>query len=383
MSIRVVMAGDFPRDVDSIAGGVESVMSYLCEQLGTDPAIELQVVTIDRWGLGDREVDYGTYSTHYLRQSGVRGPLRRLINIRNLRNKIQQLRPDIVHAQIAGQYSEAAHGSGYPYVLTLHGVRFLEARLKTGMLDRLYRRHLITHEERKGIRRAPNVISISPFIDESFPGELHGCVEHIENPIADSWFDIKEDGNPLGLLYAGRVTPRKDILTLLKAFRILHDRFPRATLRVAGAPDSPDPIGYFDAMKAFVADHRLGDAVSFLGNLSEGELHAEYARNAVFVIAAVLETAPMSIAQAQAAGRLVITTDAGGCRHMIEHGASGMVVPIGDANSFATALINCVENPELMQRLRQKTREEARSRYRAAGIAEKTTKLYKQILEAS
>jgi glycosyltransferase involved in cell wall biosynthesis len=378
------MVGDFPRDIDSIAGGVESVMTYLCKCLADDRRIDLHVATVDRWGLGDRTVSYGQYTAHYLAQSRVRGPLRRLLNIRRLREKIRQLHPAIVHAQIAGIYSEAAHGSGAPYVLTLHGVRYLEANLKTGFIDRLYRRHLIAHEERKGIRNAANIISINPFIDECFSDELTGRrVEYIENPTADSWFDIEEEGNPGGMLYAGRITPRKDILTLLKAFRTVYQRFPDARLRIAGAPDDPDPIGYFDDMKAFVADTGLQQSVTFLGNLSETDLHAEYANNSIFVLAAVLETAPMSIAQAQAAGRLVVTTDAGGCRHMIRNGESGFVVPIGDHEAFARALIECIENPARAAAIRVQTRVDAELRYRAPAIAARTIDLYDKILEAN
>jgi glycosyltransferase involved in cell wall biosynthesis len=381
--MRVVMVGDFPRDIDSIGGGVESVMSYLCAKLAEEGDLELHAVTVDRWGLGEREIDFGSYTAHFLAQPAVRGPLRRLINIRNLRDKIRQLHPNIVHAHIAGQYSEAAHDSGFPYVLTLHGVRYLEARLKKGFIDRVYRRHLIRYEERKAIRRAPNVISINSFIDECFPGEFHGRIERIENPIADSWFDIEQDGNSLGLLYAGRITPRKDILTLLKAFRVVHARFPNATLRIAGAPDDPDKFGYFDEMKAFVTTNGLDESVRFLGNLSEHKLRSEYAQNAVFVIAAVLETAPMSIAQAQAAGRLIVATDAGGCRHMVKSGESGFIVEVGDHEAFARQLLTCLDNPQLAKNMRDNTRKTARSRYRATLIARKTKKFYEEIVEAS
>jgi glycosyltransferase involved in cell wall biosynthesis len=135
-------------------------------------------------------------------------------------------------------------------------------------------------------------------------------------------------------------------------------------------------------MKAFVNQNGLDQSVFFLGNLSEEELQTEYSLNAVFVLGAVLETAPMSIAQAQAAGRLVVTTDAGGCRHMIESGESGFVVSIGDHGAFGHALIQCLENPDMARRMRAKTREDARSRYRASDIAKRTIRFYREILGA-
>ena len=380
---RVVMIGDFPRDVDSIGGGVESVMVYLCERLATRPEIDLHVVTLDRWGMGSRVVQNAGYTASYVAQSGMRGPIKGRQNEARLLEKVNELKPDLVHAQIAGQYAVAAYSSGRPFILTLHGVRYLEANLRTRLLDRLYRNRVVAREERKSIRNARNIISINPFIDECFSGLLKGQVKHIENPVADKWFDIEDGGRESGILYAGRITPRKDILTLLEAFRIVQAECPEAKLRIAGAADNPDPTRYFDKMKSYVSAHGLTESVRFLGNLSESALLAEYANNAVFVLAAVLETAPMSIAQAQAAGRLVVATDAGGCRHMISSGESGVIVPIGDHEALAKALIERIKDQPGSMLMRRKTREDAFARYRADVIARKTADFYREVLAAS
>ena len=380
---RVVMIGDFPRDVDSIGGGVESVMVYLCERLATRPEIELHVVTLDRWGMGSRVVQNAGYTASYVAQSGMRGPLKSRQNESRLLARVNELQPDLVHAQIAGQYAVAAHRSGKPHILTLHGVRYLEANLRTRLLDRLYRNRVVAREEYKSIRNARYIISINPFIDECFSGLLQGQVRHIENPVADKWFDVEDGGNESAILYAGRITSRKDILTLLKAFRIVQTECPEATLRIAGAPDNPDPTGYFDKMKSYVSAHGLTESVRFLGNLSESALLAEYANNAVFVLAAVLETAPMSIAQAQATGRLVVATDAGGCRHMIRNGESGVIVPIGDHEALGTALIQRIKDQPGTILMRRKAREDALTRYRADVIAQRTADFYDEVLAAS
>lgn len=374
------MIGDFPRDVETIGGGVESVMTYLCEHLAARSDIELDVVTLDRWGLGRRTVENGTYTAHYLPQAKIRGPLKRRMNITRLKNKINEIQPDIVHAHIAGQYSEAAHRSGVPYVLTLHGVRYLEAELKTGFIDRHYRQHVIKYEERKGIRQAQNLISINPFINECFKEDIRARNWSLENPVSDAWFGIDQQGDSFGMLYAGRITPRKDIITLLKAFALVHQEVPEATLKIAGSPDNPDPVGYFDIVKKLAADEEIEDAVIFLGNLSETDLRKEYGANAIFVLAAVLETAPMSIAQAQAAGRLIVSTDAGGCRFMIENDASGFIVPIGDHAGLAGAILKAIKLPELARSMRSRARQEAANRYSASAIAQRTAAVYADIL---
>ena len=381
--MRVTMIGDFPRSEDQVGGGVESVMLYLAQRLSAHADVSLHVVTIDRWGLGGRLVQADGYSIEYVPTSRVRGPLRRFLNTRRLCEAVQASRPDIVHAHIAGHYSRAAILSGFPSVLTLHGIRFLEANLRSGWVDRVYRRHVVRREERRDIEAVSNIVSINPFIEETFGERVRAKSTRIENPVAATFFGIADPDDSLTLLYAGRITPRKDLLTLLGGFAMLHDRYPEAELRIAGAPDNPDPLRYADSVQKFVADRGLTDSVTFLGNLAEDALLREYQRAPFFVLSAVLETAPMSIGEAMAAGRVVVTTDAGGCRHMVEHGVSGMVVPIGDAEAFGEALLKCAGNPELRRAMGERARAAARERFSADIIAQRTVRLYKEMLGAS
>lgn len=378
--MRITMIGDFPRSEHEVGGGVESVMLYLAQELREFEEIDLSVVSIDRWGLGQRSIQADRYDVEYVAASRVRGPLRRYLNTRSLCAAVRKKNPDLVHAHIAGHYSRAAIQSGLPVVLTLHGIRFLEADLRTGWVDRVYRRHVVRKEERRAIGAATHIVSINPFIDETFAEILPAHVTPIENPVAAPFFDIVDPDESLTLLYAGRITPRKDLHTLLRGFAALRARYPSAELRIAGAPDNPDPVGYMDSVNALVRAQNLESSVHFLGNLSEERLLQEYARAPIFCLAAVLETAPMSIGEAMAAGRIVVTTDAGGCRHMVEHGVSGMVVPIGNAEAFGDALLELAGNPELRLRISQAARRSARERFSAKLIAERTLKLYRETL---
>ena len=375
------MIGDFPRNETEIGGGVESVMLYLAQHLQRAEDLELEIVTLERWGRGPSTQRYGEYVVHYVEPSRIRGPLRKRLDTQRLSAKVRETKPDIVHAHIAGHYSRAAILSNAPMVLTLHGIRFLEANLRTGLIDRAYRRHVIRSEERRDIHRAQNIVSINPFIEETFGSALRGNVVRIENPVADQFFDIPNPNDALTMLYAGRITPRKDILTMLEGFAAVHREFPEASLHLAGAPDDPDPVGYFDAVLERVKDLDLGESVQFLGNLDEAQLLREFENAAFFVLSAVLETAPMSIGEAMAAGRVVVTSDAGGCRHMVEDGVSGMVVPIGDAKALGQALIRCAADANLRHSMSAAARQSANSRFRAEIAAQRTIALYRDVLE--
>lgn len=378
--MHVALIGDYPRDENTIGGGVESVMLFLAAGLSAFDDTVIDVVTLDRWGLGERVEQHGAVRLHYLEASKRPGRIGHRDNIQCMREKLVQLEPDIVHAHIAGKYSAAAAQSGRPWLLTLHGIRYLEAQLRTGWRERLYKNALIRREELKGVREAGFLVSISPFIQASFGTNIRGTVYDIENPIADIYFDLQARPVPKQFLYVGRLTKRKGLDVLLKAFKELHTRFPDATLRLAGKCDTDDADPYCESMHRYVEDQGIGEAVNFLGQLNEKELHREYESCTALVLTAVLETAPMAIAQAMAAGVPVVSTDAGGSRYLVSTGENGFIVPINDARACSEAMGRLAEDPQLANKMGQRAREKAEQRFRVRSVAERTRAVYQEIL---
>ena len=375
------MIGDFPRSTKEIAGGVESVMLYLTRDLSRCSEFEIDVVTIDRWNLGDRLIESDGFKVHYLAQSPLRGPAWRLHNIHRMRSYIKGLAPDIAHVHVAGLCSDAVRKTGIPWVLTLHGVRFLEAQLLRGPGDRSYRRWLITREEQRGVREAPILISISPFIEETFKDQIRGQVFRIENPIDDQFFDLEQENEPFSLLYLGRLTPRKDIMTLLRAFRRVLKSRPRAKLRLLGACDPVDPLDYCQQLHDYAEKHSLMDNLEFAGGVDEPRVLKECSRASVVVLSAVLETAPMAIMQSLAAGTAVVTSDAGGCRYLVDDGKSGRVVPQRDPVSLANAIIDVFGPDGRALEMGTYGRTVAEDRFRVRRVTERTLSVYHTALE--
>jgi glycosyltransferase involved in cell wall biosynthesis len=59
----------------------------------------------------------------------------------------------------------------------------------------------------------------------------------------------------------------------------------------------------------------------------------------VACLSSAYEALPMTVLEAMAVGRPVIATDVGGVRDLVVHGETGLVVPSGDEEAFATALV--------------------------------------------
>lgn len=378
--VHVVVAGDYPRSPSQIGGGVEAHVLYLTQALQQYPDLHLDVVTLDKWQTGQGSVKHGNVTVHYLPSVRLPSRLSEWGNVRQLKAKIVVLNPDLIHAQVAGGYAKAAAASGFPWMLTLHGIRFLEANLKTGLANR-YRGWFIKRDEISSVKRAKHIISINPFIQQTFDGKIQGKVYDIENAVLEDFFYVPEKTIPGRLLFAGRLVPRKGVHVLLQAFARLHQRMPEATLHLAGGGLSENgSAGYPQQLLEFVAEKGLTDAVTFLGEVDQSTLIKEYAECSALVLSSVLETAPMVITQAMAAGKAVVSTDAGGARYMVRHGQTGYIVRLNDDEALADALYQALSNEQELQMMGHRAKEIAKQCSHPTVVAAQTRAVYYDIL---
>lgn len=89
----------------------------------------------------------------------------------------------------------------------------------------------------------------------------------------------------------------------------------------------------------------LEDAVTFLGHVQRARLPFLMARSDIMVLPSRWEGLPVSIIEAMAFGKPVVASAAGGNPELVEDGVSGRIVPIGDVDSLAAALIDLVNDP--------------------------------------
>jgi len=379
--MHIVMAGDYPADPDNISGGVEAVVRNLTLALQAYSDLRLDLITLGKRGTAKRTVNEGQLTVHYLPAAKLPSYLSTLANIRQIRAEMRRLKPDLLHVQVAGEYAEAAAGTGLPWILTLHGIRFLEVDLWQDFLSKYYRGWFIKQEERRAVKRAKHVISISPYIQSTFNGQIQGQIYDIENPIDEAFFKVPLGQNSVNLLFVGRLIPRKGVHTLLRAFAHLHRRIPEARLRLAGVGDFSNELKtYPDQLKQFVVEAGLEEAVTFLGGIDKSTLLKELENSAAFVLAAVQETAPMVIMEAMAAGKAVVSTDAGGARYLVAHGETGFIVPINDEQALAEALYQALSDQDQLAAMGRRARKTAEQRFHAQAVAARTRDLYYQVL---
>ena len=141
----------------------------------------------------------------------------------------------------------------------------------------------------------------------------------------------------------GRIEPRKDHLTLVRAAALVRERVPRATFLLAG--DGPDR----GVIESEIARLGLQDGFILLGERSDVPrlLHAFD----VYALSSVTEGLSLSILEAMAAGLPVVATRVGGNPELLDEGRAGRLAPPGDADALADTLTDMLQNREEARRL--------------------------------
>jgi glycosyltransferase involved in cell wall biosynthesis len=149
---------------------------------------------------------------------------------------------------------------------------------------------------------------------------------------------------------AARLEPAKDLPTLLEAFASVHERRPETRLIVAG--DGSERAALVSLSE------RLGirDVVSFPGY--EDNPYAYMRQADAFALSSKHEGLPTVLIEALACGCPVVSTDCpSGPREILGDRTYGSLVPVGDAEAFADALVATLDAPPDSDRLRERAGE--------------------------
>ncbi|MGZ6315785.1 MAG: glycosyltransferase [Anaerolineales bacterium] len=160
------------------------------------------------------------------------------------------------------------------------------------------------------------------------PSLFHGESQVPMHP----WF---AEGCPPVILGAGRLTPQKDFVTLLKAFAVIRRERP-ARLIILG-----DGIER-NMLLAMAREMRIENDVDMPGFVADS--FAFMKSCAVFVLSSIYEGLPTVLIEALASGCPVISTDCpGGSTEILAEGAFGELVPVGDPTAMAVAIGRILE----------------------------------------
>ena len=169
--------------------------------------------------------------------------------------------------------------------------------------------------------------------------------------------EVGQPAEPAEVLYVGRLSPEKNIDTLLEAVGDLN-------LVVAG--DGP-----------------LRPSVpNALGAVPHAEVERLLERASVVVAPCEREGFGLAAAEAMAFARPVVAAAGGALLDLVADGETGLLVPPRDAPALRAAVERLLGDPELRERLGRAGRGFARDRFGWDGVIERTLEVYGRALDA-
>ena len=176
------------------------------------------------------------------------------------------------------------------------------------------------------------------------------------------------EGSEPRLLCVGRLIPIKGHLVLLRALAQARARVPGVTLDIAGrGPLEP-------ALKSYARELALGEAARFLGFVSPVQRAIEDA--AIVVVPSLGEGFGMVALEAMERARPVIASAVGGLPEIVADGESGLVVPSGDAEALAEAIVALAGDLGRATEMGRAGRERALAEFPPERSAERIEELY-------
>jgi len=174
------------------------------------------------------------------------------------------------------------------------------------------------------------------------------------------------------LLYVGRLQPIKGLETLLEAMTALDGA---ARLLIVGGDQDEPENGHADYLRERVSLLGLGERVSFLGAQPQERLRLFYAAAEATVMPSYYESFGMVALEAMACGSPVIASRVGGLTTTVRDGATGFLVPEGDAAALAERAALLLEDPRRREQLGREAQRWA-AEHRWPCVAEAVCRLY-------
>jgi glycosyltransferase involved in cell wall biosynthesis len=368
-------------------GGAETVLAAtLCEMDRDRHAATVAYLggatdlreTID--GLGCEVIDLGLW-----RPDDPRG-------VAAVRRLLAAHAVDLVHAHLffPGLYAKlAGWWAGVPVVCSLHNLMYepeiridnprlapwkqAAQRIADRLTDRLARPQLVAVSEavresalaRLGVEPA-RVVTIPDGIDT----KAFTPASADERAAARRGLGLALDAEVVTIV--GRLVALKGHASLLEAVGRLRATHPRVRLLVVGrGPLEAD-------LRAHTARLGLTEVASFLG--ARGDVPRVLAASDVLAAPSLSEGFGLAVVEAMAAGVSCVAARTGGLAEIVEHDASGLLVPPRDALALADALGRLLGDAALRRRLGERGRAVVEARYDVRDTARRLDDLYAAVL---
>jgi glycosyltransferase involved in cell wall biosynthesis/ribosomal protein S18 acetylase RimI-like enzyme len=334
---------------------------------------------LESWGLAHVPLRHATRSTDPAADVRLLGEL---VSV------FRQLRPDIVHTHnpkpgVLGRL--AARAVGVPVVVnTVHGLYAQESDrwLRRGpvygaelLASRYSDAELVQNPEdletlallgipRHKLHLLGNGVDLGRFSpDETSPADRAAVRAEFGAGTSDFVVGV-----------VGRLVWEKGYRELFAAAERWKEEAPHLVVVVVG-PADPDKADGLDNPSIEAAER---NGVRFLG--SRDDMERLYSGFDTYVLASHREGFPRSAMEAAAVGLPVVATDIRGCRQVVDHEVTGLLIPVRDAAALAEAVLRLAASPSERDAMGSAARAKALREFDQQHVIDLTLETYDRLL---
>ena len=330
-------------------GGMERVLlnkvRYLVDEKGWDVA----VVTTDQHGRpsfypfpeGVRMIDLGVnYSDDNGRpfMQKLLGYLRRRqVHKKRLKALLEEERPDIVDCFYPGECSFVPSlKDGSKKVMELHQSKLFHHQYNRSGLMGLADKVRALMDERL-VRRFDRFVVLTQE-DKEMWGDMPGIrvIPNAANFIADKYSDCSAKR----VIAVGRLDYQKSFDRLIQVWEKVHLQMPQWRLDIFGQGE------WQEMLQRMIDERGLQEVVKL--NAPTKNIGKEYSESSMLVMSSHYEGFPMVMIEAMACGLPAVCFDFKcGPRDIISEGENGLIVPDGDIEGMAEAMVRLMKDDDL------------------------------------
>jgi len=313
----------------------------------------------------------------YLVQKKIFHKLDIKVRTQALTNYLKAQKIDVVfveYGMVGAMVTEACQLANVPLVIHFHGA------------DAYHKETVATYYNlyQKAFKYASYFISVSAEMVERLK-DLGAPADKIVNAscgvdtLAFPQLNILSSGKEF--LFIGRFVEKKSPMSVVRAFKLVADKFPDARLQMVGQ----GPL--FEETKALISELNLEKNITLLGVLNTEQIKQLFAKTLCFVQHSVTaangdkEGTPVTILEAGSSGLAIVSTQHSGIKEAVINGETGYLVPEYDIEGMAHFMIKIAEDVELASSLGIKEAAHIRKNYDIRDRINTITTLLKQAIK--
>ncbi|WP_287715349.1 GT4 family glycosyltransferase PelF [Blautia sp.] len=279
-----------------------------------------------------------------------------------------------------------------PFIMSEHGIYTREREeeiIKADWVKGIYKDLWIMQFRKVGMCCYDFADQVVALFEEArqFQIEL-GCSENktmvIPNGVDSHKFENipqKQEEDPF--IHVGavlRVTPIKDVKTMIGAFGLAKSKEPRLKLWIMGSLEESEE--YAQECRKMVADLNIQD-VEFTGIVN---IKDYIGKMDILLLTSLSEGQPLAILEGFAAKKPFIATNVGNCRGLIQGefddwGDAGYIAPVMNTSKIANAILDLAGSPEKRKRMGETGYRRVCTFYDEKNIFEQYYQLYQRMAE--